>query len=153
MFIPTLRDDSVTVRPIRVRDARALETELLENRSWLRKWEATSPVGPDGRIAIDVSDLTVSNPAKVAPGVMGSDGFGVIITRISATEYKALSMRCTHQSCTVDSRLSNGEIHCACHNSNFRVDGTVSQGPATVALTSYDVTFDATAHVVHAKLA
>jgi ribosomal-protein-alanine N-acetyltransferase len=45
-LIPTLRDGDIVIRPIRLRDARALEHELLENRGWLRKWEATNPVGP-----------------------------------------------------------------------------------------------------------
>ncbi|GAB2467829.1 ribosomal-protein-alanine N-acetyltransferase [Conyzicola lurida] len=45
-LIPTLRDGDITIRPIRLRDAKALERELLENRAWLRKWEATNPVGP-----------------------------------------------------------------------------------------------------------
>ena len=45
-LIPTLRDGDITIRPIRLRDARALERELLDNRSWLRQWEATNPVGP-----------------------------------------------------------------------------------------------------------
>jgi len=44
--IPTLREGDITIRPIRLRDARPLERELLENRTWLRKWEATSPTGP-----------------------------------------------------------------------------------------------------------
>ncbi|WAB80449.1 GNAT family protein [Microcella daejeonensis] len=44
--IPTLREGATTLRPIRVRDARALERELLANRAWLRPWEATSPVAP-----------------------------------------------------------------------------------------------------------
>lgn len=44
--IPTLREDSVTLRPIRLRDARVLERELMDNRSWLRKWEATNPYAP-----------------------------------------------------------------------------------------------------------
>jgi ribosomal-protein-alanine N-acetyltransferase len=44
--IPTLQHGEVTIRPVRVRDARSLERELLDNRSWLRKWEATNPVGP-----------------------------------------------------------------------------------------------------------
>ncbi|POH70315.1 GNAT family N-acetyltransferase [Cryobacterium zongtaii] len=44
--IPTLREGAVTLRPIRLRDARALERELMENRSWLRTWEATSPYAP-----------------------------------------------------------------------------------------------------------
>jgi [ribosomal protein S5]-alanine N-acetyltransferase len=46
MFIPTLSDGPISIRPIRVRDARPLERELIENRSWLRTWEATSPHGP-----------------------------------------------------------------------------------------------------------
>ena len=44
--IPTLREGEVTIRPIRVRDARALERELIANRRWLRPWEATNPHGP-----------------------------------------------------------------------------------------------------------
>ena len=48
MSIPTLRDGSVTIRPIRLRDARPLERELIENRGWLRQWEATNPHGPIG---------------------------------------------------------------------------------------------------------
>jgi ribosomal-protein-alanine N-acetyltransferase len=45
-FIPTLNDGDVTIRGIKLRDSRALERELLDNRSWLRRWEATNPVGP-----------------------------------------------------------------------------------------------------------
>ena len=48
MSIPTLRDGPVTIRPIRLRDARALEHELISNRAWLRTWEATNPHGPIG---------------------------------------------------------------------------------------------------------
>ena len=36
----------VSIRLVRQRDARALQTELIENRAWLRPWEATSPDGP-----------------------------------------------------------------------------------------------------------
>ena len=44
--IPTLKEGAVTIRPIRLRDSRQLERALLDNRSWLRKWEATNPSGP-----------------------------------------------------------------------------------------------------------
>ncbi len=44
--MPTIQEGLVTIRPIRLRDARALERELLDNRGWLRKWEATNPHGP-----------------------------------------------------------------------------------------------------------
>lgn len=43
--IPTLSDGPVTIRPVRVRDARELEATLLANRSWLSPWEATHPNG------------------------------------------------------------------------------------------------------------
>lgn len=46
LSIPTLSDGEISIRPIRVRDARTLENELRDNRKWLRQWEATSPVGP-----------------------------------------------------------------------------------------------------------
>jgi len=45
-IIPTLRDGATVLRPIRVRDARDLERELLASRAWLRPWEATSPSAP-----------------------------------------------------------------------------------------------------------
>ncbi len=45
-LIPTLVEGATTLRPIRVRDARALERELLASRAWLRPWEATSPSAP-----------------------------------------------------------------------------------------------------------
>jgi ribosomal-protein-alanine N-acetyltransferase len=43
--IPTLSEGAVTIRPIRLRDAKALERELVDNRGWLRQWEATNPHG------------------------------------------------------------------------------------------------------------
>ncbi|GAA3658175.1 GNAT family N-acetyltransferase [Microbacterium marinilacus] len=36
----------ISIRLVRPRDSRALQHELLTNRSWLRPWEATSPGGP-----------------------------------------------------------------------------------------------------------
>ena len=103
-------------------------------------------------ITVDVSDLTSANPAKVVTGVTAPDGFKVMVTRVSDTDFRALSMRCTHQNCSVDTRLSGGEIHCSCHGSNFGLDGSVLTPPATVALTSYPVTVDPTSHLLHAKL-
>jgi ribosomal-protein-alanine N-acetyltransferase len=44
--IPTLHEGDVTLRPIRLRDDKALDRALMENRSWLRTWEATNPYAP-----------------------------------------------------------------------------------------------------------
>ena len=111
-----------------------------------------NPVGPDGRVAVDVSDLSDSNPAKLAPGVIGPDGMPVLITRISPTEYDALSTLCTHASCQVGSLYQNGVFTCPCHGSQYGLDGSVKTGPAPLPLKSYDVIYDATSHVVHVKI-
>ncbi len=36
----------ISIRLVKQRDARAVQKELLDNRRWLRPWEATSPDGP-----------------------------------------------------------------------------------------------------------
>ncbi len=47
---PRLTHGAITVRGIRQRDAKALEAELIANRSWLERWEATLPgTRPSGR--------------------------------------------------------------------------------------------------------
>ncbi len=45
-IIPFLRSGRTSLRPIRLRDSRELERELIDNRGWLREWEATNPRGP-----------------------------------------------------------------------------------------------------------
>lgn len=41
--VPRLADGDVAIRGIRQRDAKALERELVGNRAWLERWEATLP--------------------------------------------------------------------------------------------------------------
>lgn len=41
--IPDLSQGEISIRGIRPRDAKQLERELMVNRAWLRKWEATTP--------------------------------------------------------------------------------------------------------------
>jgi cytochrome b6-f complex iron-sulfur subunit len=101
------------------------------------------PPGPDGRIPLDVADLSSANPIKAFPGVSGSDQMPVIATLVSAGTYKAMSSQCTHQSCQVNSTLTNGFILCQCHLSHFALDGSVLQGPASTPLKSYDAVYDA----------
>jgi [ribosomal protein S5]-alanine N-acetyltransferase len=92
-FIPTLREGNVTVRPIRVRDARALEAELLGNRSWLRKWEATSPMAPvhfDVRGSIR-SLLSNSREGYGLPFLLEWDGELAGQLNVSSIAYGSLS--------------------------------------------------------------
>jgi Rieske Fe-S protein len=67
----------------------------------------------------------------------------IIITRLAGNQFFAVTSRCPHQGCTVDT-YDPGEraLVCPCHLSRFRVDGTLINGPATVPLTAYRTTFD-----------
>jgi Rieske Fe-S protein len=111
-----------------------------------------SLVGPDGKVKVDVSDLTAANPAKVISGVNGPDSFGVMVTRVADGDYRALTMKCTHEACRVDDKLVRNEIHCSCHGSTFGLDGTVHTPPATVPLPQWPLEYDAAANVVHVKV-
>ena len=112
------------------------------------------PVGPDGTITVDVSTLTQANPELVVPDFTADDGFNVIVTLTPDGTYHALSMMCTHQGCRVDNALTDGEIHCSCHNSHFNLDGTpLPNQPATTPLRSYTVTPPvAGSHIAHIKV-
>lgn len=91
--IPTLRDGATTLRPIRVRDAKTLERELLSNRSWLRPWEATSPVAPlswDTRGSIR-GLLAAARAGNGLPFVIECDGRLAGQLNVSAISYGSLS--------------------------------------------------------------
>lgn len=93
MAIPTLREGSVTVRPIRQRDARSLERELLDNRSWLRQWEATNPHGPlsfDARASIR-SLLAHARSGQGLPFAIEVDGEFVGQLNVSGITHGSLS--------------------------------------------------------------
>ncbi|MEO6820975.1 MAG: Rieske (2Fe-2S) protein [Candidatus Nanopelagicales bacterium] len=64
----------------------------------------------------------------------------VVVTQPSAGSYKAFTAVCTHEGCLVGS-VSDGAILCPCHGSQFSIsDGSVMQGPATIALATEDIT-------------
>ncbi len=66
--------------------------------------------------------------------------FPIVIYRFSATDYKALLLRCTHQANELN---VNGDlISCSAHGSEFTNKGEVSQGPADQALKSFQVKAD-----------
>lgn len=110
------------------------------------------PTDPDGRVAVDISDLNDSKPAKRAAGLRGPDGKGVIVTRVSDTEYHALSIKCTHEGCDVGTEVQAGVMTCPCHLSKFRLNGDVAQGPAPVPLPKYDSVLDAEKKQLRIKL-
>ena len=91
--IPTLSEGLVTIRPIRLRDSKALERELMENRGWLRKWEATNPHGP---MSYDVrsSIRSLQQNARAGQGipfVIEYDGQLAGQLNVSSVTYGSLS--------------------------------------------------------------
>jgi Rieske Fe-S protein len=93
--------------------------------------------------AFDVSSLTGDGQGLVTQ-TKGPDGYRIVIVRLSADQYTALSMRCTHEGCSVNPP-SGGQITCSCHGSQFELNGAVKRGPATQPLKTYQTTYDAAA--------
>lgn len=92
-FVPTLTDGPITLRPIRVRDARDIETLLLANRAWLQPWEATNPAG-SGRWDVKGSIRALLNQAAshtTLPFVIEYEGRVVGQLTVSSMTYGAVS--------------------------------------------------------------
>ena len=96
LYLPTIADDAntgIVLRGIRMRDARALDRELMVNRSWLRTWEATNPTGfafgdPRGLIRTLLSHARSSSGV---PLVIEVDGELVGQLNVSSLSYGSLS--------------------------------------------------------------
>ena len=93
MTIPTLSEGKVTIRPIRLRDARTLERELAMNRGWLRKWEATNPHGPmNFDVRASIRNLQQNARAGLGmPFVIEYDGELAGQLNVSSIAYGSLS--------------------------------------------------------------
>ena len=77
--------------------------------------------------------LAATSDIEVGGGTIFGDE-GVVITQPTEGEFKAFDATCTHQGCQVSS-VSDGSIHCVCHNSQFSIeDGSPEAGPATSPL-------------------
>lgn len=85
----------------------------------------------------NVSALSVGSIA-IIPGV------AACIARDASGVY-AMTLTCPHAGCdiAVDGTVSGSGIQCACHGSQFDLDGNVRRGPATAPLDHFSVTADA----------
>lgn len=92
-----LREGPVVLRPIRVRNTRVLERELLRNRAWLRKWEATHPSHPssfDTRASIR-NLLAHARTGHALPFIVEYDGELAGQLNVSSITYGSLSCATT----------------------------------------------------------
>ena len=101
----------------------------------------TSPTGgtPDSTVTGGQQALVAVADVPVGGGVILTEPT-VVVTRPEKGTVAAFSSVCTHQGCLVV-EVVDGAIVCGCHGSRFSVaDGSVLQGPATVALPVEPVT-------------
>ncbi len=62
----------------------------------------------------------------------------VYITRVGSSSVVTVSTVCTHLGCTIGGYDSGTQKYtCPCHGSVFNADGSVSNGPAAKALTTF----------------
>jgi cytochrome b6-f complex iron-sulfur subunit len=83
---------------------------------------------PQGMMVPGAQDLAVDTAMSVT--VSGQPYF---ITRDSGG-FMAVSAICTHMGCTVGFDSTGPMFDCPCHGSQYKIDGTVLQGPATQPL-------------------
>lgn len=66
----------------------------------------------------------------------------LVVVRVDETTVAALNARCTHQGCPVHYNATKMTLDCPCHGSDFALDGSVLQPPATQRLQSYAATLE-----------
>ena len=94
---------------------------------------ASSGGGEPGEGGEPGAALAATSDIEVGGGTIFADE-KVVVTQPTEGEFKAFSATCTHQGCAVGS-VSDGLIHCPCHNSQFSIaDGSTQGGPATAPL-------------------
>jgi Rieske Fe-S protein len=99
---------------------------------------AQSTTEPE-RLVVLRSSLSSSGTALVETP---DDQLPVLLRRVNDNEFVALSTKCTHRGCQVES--AGNQLSCPCHGSVFSLTGERLQGPAELPLARYAVTSDET---------
>ncbi len=63
---------------------------------------------------------------------------GVLVARVNASSFIAVSAACTHQGTTINYNASGNNFFCPNHGARFDSSGAVTQGPATTDLKKYN---------------
>lgn len=98
----------------------------------------TLTVHPDnGKITVPLKEWDAQKmKILLAPEMQ----FGIAVIKVSATSYRALSMRCTHRN--VELNANPGGFNCPAHGSAFDLEGNVTNGPAAEPLQKYTATVE-----------
>lgn len=92
---------------------------------------SSAPQGPSNvNFTVDVSQA----PLNANGGYTYNSG--VIVARVSAGNFIAVTAACTHQGTNV--QYTGSDFSCPSHGSHFNTSGSVTTGPATAALKKYN---------------
>jgi len=85
----------------------------------------------------------------VSSGALATNGgsllkSGVIVARTLTGTFIAVSAACTHEGTTVQFQSANTNFYCPNHGAKFSQTGSVTNGPASKALTLYKTTLTGT---------
>jgi cytochrome b6-f complex iron-sulfur subunit len=107
--------------------------------------DTTTPPGGGTSGAVDFTlDLTSATYASLNTNGGSIVKDNIIIAKSSAGVFVALSSICTHQGSTIGFENAASRFHCPNHGSNFGLDGSVLNGPATSALKKYNTALTGT---------
>lgn len=99
-----------------------------------------APAGSGSAPAEPPKGLASTKDIPVGGGKVFKDQ-EVVITQPTAGDFKGFSAICKHQGCIVDN-VGGGTINCECHGSKYKLDGSVSAGPAAQPLDAKQVKVD-----------
>jgi Rieske Fe-S protein len=88
---------------------------------------------PSGPVVLGPSAAVPVGGGTIYPGQR------IVVTQPVAGTFHGLSAVCTHQGCLVG-EIADGTIDCPCHGSQFHLDGTVANGPASDPLPTRPIT-------------
>jgi nitrite reductase/ring-hydroxylating ferredoxin subunit len=97
-----------------------------------------------GSVRLGLNPVTDGNPYP------DGDFYPILINRGASDDFYVLDCECRHQSCVVPT-FSTSEfcIHCQCHGSQYWIDGSVLNGPATDPLFTYPFEYDGQYLTIH----
>lgn len=106
----------------------------------------TNPTGGGNNSAVDFTlDLTSSTYAALNSNGGSIVKDNVIVARTSSGVYVALTSICSHQQYNpISFESAANRFHCPNHGSNFGIDGSVINGPATSSLKKYNTQLNGT---------
>jgi Rieske Fe-S protein len=101
----------------------------------VRLTKPLTEIGPDEAVQFSAPDgvafLMADGGGDNAPGDLAFGGYVVKHGESAPTVY---AINCPHLGCSYGFDAPNKKFACPCHGSQFRLDGSVLQGPATAPL-------------------